>query len=173
MKSIHLAVLGLLWMLHPNISLYAQNQKNRNYFFDVQLLTGEHRKGILRTIGESNVILKEKDTDSLLLIAASDIRVVKIKKVNAGGHILKGAGIIVGAATGMVLGYIIGSNSDPECDDGSCNDWGPEIRGIGQGLIGGIIGGAIGSLLGNPAKKYVIDGLPENLEKMRMHLSAS
>ena len=93
------------------------------------------------------------------------------KKVNVGGHILKGAGIVIGAASGLVLGYIIGYHSNADCNGGTCPELASEIRGVVQGLLGGIVGGALGSLLGNPAKKYVIDGLPENFEKMKMDVS--
>lgn len=172
MKKTHRLIIGLFWIpLHINSGLYAQEQNKKTYSFDVQMITGEPRKGILKSIDGTNLIIREKGSDSLLSIPASDIRVVKIRKVNVGGHIIKGAGIIIGAATGFALGYLIGSSSDPQCDDGSCIDWGPELRGIGQGLIGGTLGGVAGSLLGNHAKKYVIDGLPENFETMKMTLS--
>lgn len=91
--------------------------------------------------------------------------------MNAGGHILKGAGIIIGAASGMVLGYMLGYHSNADCNGVNCPDSEPLLRAIGQGLLGGIIGGAVGSLLGNRSKKYIIDGQQENFEKMKVYVS--
>ncbi len=165
-------IIGLFCiLLHFSNSVCAQEEKKKRYFVNVQMNYGEQRKGILKAIDGSNLIIKEKDADALLSISASDILRIRIRKVNAGRRIIKGAGIIVGATAGAVLGYIIGSTSEPDCEDGSCIDWGPELRGIGGGLVGAVFGGAGGSFLGNYGKKYVIDGSPENFEEMKMQLT--
>ncbi len=172
MGSIRLLVIGLcLILLHTHTGLLAQEKRKKTYSFDVQLLTGNHRIGIFKTIDASNLLLKEKYSDSLISIPAADINLVKVRKVNAGGHIIKGAGITIGTITGIVLGFMLGYHSKADCNGGNCPEFGPELRGVGQGLLGGIIGGGIGSLLGNPSRAYNIDGKQENFEKLKVYVS--
>lgn len=123
MRNIHLLFIGLCSiLLHIHTGLFAQEKKKSVYSFDVELLTGAQRNGIFKTMDGSNLILKEKKSDSLISIPVADIRIVKVKKVNAGGHILKGAGIIIGAASGMVLGYMLGYHSNADCNGVNCPD---------------------------------------------------
>jgi hypothetical protein len=113
MRNNYLLVIGsCVIMLHIHSGLFAQKKKVKTYSIDVELINGDHRNGKFETLDGSNLILKEKDTDSLISVPGADIFVVKVKKVNAGGHILKGTGIILGAnvfggAASMRLEYLV------------------------------------------------------------------
>lgn len=147
------------------INLSAQEiTKTKNLFVRVYNLDGKKiGKGHIYTISDSLLVLNKNGKLQELYFG----EIGKIKTKHSGGH-----NFLLGASTGAVTGFILGSLNPPADSKGGTFTWaggssGNEFAsGISVGIISGTIVGGISTLFKN-SKKYSIDA---DLEKWRVFI---
>ncbi|WP_445958070.1 hypothetical protein [Yeosuana sp.] len=142
----------LLIVLIFSINMSAQNELKNKVYFRVYNLDGmKINKGHIVFLSDSIINLQSNNKN--YEINVRDIGFIKTKR-SAGNNVL------IGSASGAVLGAVLGASSaDP-------NDWIlPYTSGEGAvifGVLGGLGGGAIGGIttLFKNSKTYIINGDP-------------
>ena len=162
MKKVILLLSLLCW-----INLLAQEStKNEAQFVRVFDLDGKKiGKGHIYTMTDSILVLKKKESSKKISMRG----IGKIKTKHSGGH-----NFLVGAASGVLVGAILGAVNPPTEDQGGTFTWaggsaGEELTsGIATGVFFGTIIGGISALFKN-SKTYNIDG---NSEKWKDFIEA-
>jgi hypothetical protein len=126
-------------------------QAQIKYKANVHTLSGNRIMGQILRVTKDSLYLLE-DNRNTLVIMDHEIETLRIKRKGAAGR-----GFIAGAATGIVIGGVIGYASyTPECSSG-CWDFGPEYDALGGALVGFVAGSLLGTAIGGTGKEFKIE----------------
>jgi hypothetical protein len=166
MKTSLIFITCIAFFLSPFYS-YAQREKKRNYKIWIESNVKDIKyKGRLIKLKDSSIVISFLE-DKILEIPVKEIDKLKFRRKGAIG---KGAGI--GAATGVIVGIISGlaDGDDPPPEFFFEFSYTAEEKAGGAAVSLGILGAATGSVIGSLKKKFKINGLQENYNRLRPEL---
>ena len=140
-------------------ALFSQN-KTKTYITKVTLFTAPYKvKGQLSEVTDTSLLIALKSEHSkpqekgyeTVNLGIDNIDAVKIQ----GSKVMTNS-ILIGIATGLVAGAVIGysAGDDEPCDVYfiSCTDLKKEDKAVLYGILGATIGGGVGAIIGNSIK---------------------
>jgi hypothetical protein len=168
---VQVACLSVILLLIQTSKLKAQQlSKKKVYKLKIIDKNESALKGYLISVRDSTLHLNERlDGSGAFEVKTDQIKLIKVRRKGSIGK-----GIAIGAATGGVLGYIIGyaSYQEPDCTGTFfCFDYGPESDGAAGMTLGILIGGTIGGIVGGSSKKFEINGDQNSFELIKPELS--
>lgn len=150
MKSLSvIALLGLLFAFSPSHA-----QKVKTYKARVILTNDTRVKGVLYAANEEGLVLLDKNLlDTVKVIDPVTIEMIKVRKKGRVGN-----STLIGAASGMALGAIIGFASGDDPDDCWILCYTAEEKALLTGTVLAVPGAGVGALIGTESKKFRVNG---------------
>lgn len=163
MKTLKLAAL-MIMILNVNF-IYPQEKikKVKIYKTWVSLMDESEIHGILYQLKDSSILVTNMKMEESQEIDIKDIQKIKIRRKNSIGR-----GAIIGGASGLVVGGLIGyMNGDDEDSDNGLNfiAMSAEEKAVSSGILFMTLGAGTGILIGTIKKKFDINGNISNYNK--------
>jgi hypothetical protein len=148
-------------------SLFAKERKGAD--LTIQKKDGTQVRGELIAVKENSLLLLERESGSDVSVEINDIKLIKLKRKSKAG-----IGFLVGAATGVAMGYVEGDDP-PTSTSADIISFDLRLSSEAKALLWGLGIGALGAIIGKLAsgdEKYLFEGMPPGtinsyLEKLR------
>ena len=160
MKTIKLITLMVIILSMNFVYTQEKVKKVKIYKTWVSLIDESEIFGVLHQLNDSSILVTDIKTEISQEINISDIQKIKIRRKNSIGR-----GALIGGASGLVVGGMVGYMSGDDPEGISLFKMTAEEKAVFNGVIFIPFGAGAGILIGTIKKKFDINGSISNYNK--------
>jgi len=163
MKILKLTALLVIFLSTNFVYTQEKIKKVKVYKTWVSLMNESKIIGVLYKLNDSSIFVTDIKTNVSKEIYIKDIQKIKIRRKNSIGR-----GALIGGATGLVAGGLLGLAEGD--DSGGWFAMSAEEKAVGYGVFFSGVGAGVGVLAGTIKKKFNINGSIDNYNKDKEEL---